>query len=90
LRKVESEKETLVEETTIPRGRVVYLRADVKNGKDISFSYSADGKKFTALNETPVDGFFLPPWDRAVRVALVSKGEKGQKAVFDNFSLKNN
>lgn len=89
VRKVESEKETIISEKQLRAGEKLHLRATVKNGKDITFSYSGDGKRFIELNNTPVDGFFLPPWDRAVRVGLVSQGEVSQKAVFDYFILKN-
>ena len=90
LRKVESDKETILEQKTVPAGEKRYLRARVENGKEISFYHSADGKQFTLMNSTPVDGFFLPPWDRAVRAAVVSRGKSGTKAVFDDFILKNN
>ena len=59
----------------------------VKNGKDIHFYYSTDGNYFVLLNETDIDGSFLPPWDRAVRTGIVAKGEKNTSAVFDSFKL---
>ena len=90
LRRFEGDKETVLHTKRIRKTPEVHLRARVKDGKEILFFYSTDGKKFLALNETPIDGFFLPPWDRGVRVALVSKGEGAQKAVFDHFRLKNN
>jgi hypothetical protein len=89
VRKVEQDKETIIEERRFRPSEDLHLQVNVKNGKDISFFYSTDGKKFTLLNKQPIDGFFLPPWDRAVRVALFSRGEKSEKAVFDNFLLKN-
>jgi beta-xylosidase len=90
VRKVEADKEIVVAEKPAGRSKKIHLRAEVKKGKDVSFFYSTDGKNFTPLNESPVDGFFLPPWDRAVRVALFSKGERPQKASFDYFILRNN
>jgi hypothetical protein len=39
------------------------------------------------MNTTPVDGSFLPPWDRAVRAGLIAKGTAGQKAVFERFEM---
>lgn len=90
LRKVEADRETVIQEKKLAARERLYLRAQVRNGKDISIFYSSDGKKFTPMNTSPVDGFFLPPWDRAVRVALVSKGEPSDKAVFGHFILKNN
>lgn len=89
VKKVEADKETVVEERRLRGVKKLHVRARVKDGKDISFFYSTDGKKFQLLNESPVDGFFLPPWDRAVRVAIFSKGTAKQKAVFDDFSIKN-
>ncbi len=61
----------------------------VKNGKDLTFFYSLDGKNFQQLNVTPVDGSFLPPWDRSLRVGLIAKGDTDQKVSFDNFQLNN-
>ena len=90
LRKVESDKETIIAETQLPRVEKLHLRVQVKNGKDLSFFYSLDGKSFVLINPSPVDGFSLPPWDRAVRAGIISRGESTQKAVFDNFILKNN
>jgi xylan 1,4-beta-xylosidase len=81
--------ETKVMEKPISTRGNIYLRADVRNGKEITFSYSTDGKMFNKLNDNPIDGFYLPPWDRAVRVALIAKGKPNQKAVFDNFILDN-
>jgi beta-xylosidase len=89
VRKVENEKETIVLQKQLKGGNELYLRLTVRNGKDIGFSCSRNGTNFELLNESPVDGFFLPPWDRAVRVALFSQGHHSEKAVFDNFSLKN-
>ena len=90
LRVVQGEKETVVEEKRIGLSKRLHLRAEVRNGKDISFYHSANGKDYALLNDSPVDGSFLPPWDRAVRVALIARGERTQKAVFDAFVLKNN
>jgi beta-xylosidase len=89
VRKVENEKETILLERDVKRGEILHLRAAVLKGKDIVFSFSSDGKKFTQLNSPAIDGFFLPPWDRAVRVAVISKGKPTEKAVFDSFTLKN-
>jgi beta-xylosidase len=90
VRRVEDDKETIVEQRAKPGSAKIHLKMRVQNGKDILFSFSDDGEKFTPLNDAPIDGFFLPPWDRAVRAAVVARGEKTQKAVFDDFMLKNN
>jgi xylan 1,4-beta-xylosidase len=90
LRKVEADRETVIEEKQLGKDELLYLRLEVRGGKNISVYYSADGKEFSILNQSPVDGFFLPPWDRAVRAALISKGDNSEKAVFDRFTMKNN
>lgn len=68
-------------------GRKPYLQMQVRNGKDITFLYSKNEKNFAVLNQTPLDGSFLPPWDRAVRVAVLSKGTPDKRAVFKRFEL---
>jgi xylan 1,4-beta-xylosidase len=89
VKSIENDNEKTISEKIIKGADKIHLRMSVSNSKDIIYSYSTDGKKFIALNKTAVDGFFLPPWDRAVRVSLVSKGSLQQKAIFDNFLLKN-
>ena len=80
-------KLTTLASLNLEAGKKLYLRMQVKNGKDISFFYSLMSKEFRPLNSTPVNGSFLPPWDRALRVGLISKGTKEQKAVFKDFKL---
>ncbi|MFL5739553.1 MAG: family 43 glycosylhydrolase [Flavisolibacter sp.] len=64
-----------------------FLRMEVRNSHEIYFLYSLDGKNFTALNDAFINGTYLPPWDRAVRVGLISSGNENQQAVFNNFDL---
>ncbi|MGI8599548.1 MAG: family 43 glycosylhydrolase [Chitinophagaceae bacterium] len=65
------------------------LRMLVRNGKDVTFQYSLNRRDFITLNETPVDGTYLPPWDRAVRAGLIAKGTAGSKGVFRDFIMIN-
>jgi xylan 1,4-beta-xylosidase len=65
------------------------LRAQVKNNTEVSFTYSANGVQFTVLNPIAADISYLPPWDRAVRVGMVSKGPVEKAAFFKNFYLVN-
>lgn len=87
--KLENDKETIVTKKTITASPKIHLRMDVSSGKDIEFSYSVDGSNFVKLNDNVVDGNSLPPWDRAVRVGLISKGETSQNGVFESFVLRN-
>jgi xylan 1,4-beta-xylosidase len=87
--KLENDKETVVVKQSITAGPKIHLRMDVSNGSEASFSYSVDGTSFVKVNQSAVDGHALPPWDRAVRVGLISKGAVSQKTVIESFVLKN-
>ena len=65
----------------------LHLSMQVRNGKDIIFLYSSDGTRFETMQAAFIDGSYLPPWDRALRAGLVSKGQPQQKAVFTEFTL---
>ena len=67
----------------------VKVRAQVKNNTEVTFTYSEDGATFNVLNNVTADISYLPPWDRAVRVGLVSKGPVEQAAFFKDFILEN-
>lgn len=68
----------------------ISLKMQVTEGRYFTYSYSTNGNDYIVLNEKPIDGTFLPPWDRAVRAGVISKGNPGQKAVFDSFEMINN
>jgi hypothetical protein len=82
-------KDSVVLEQPWKQRRKAYLQMQVRNGKDVTFLYSRRGKRFDVLNTTPVDGTYLPPWDRALRAGVVSKGAPEQRAFFKNFSMQN-
>jgi xylan 1,4-beta-xylosidase len=82
----EGKEETVVSKN-IGAHKKIWLRLRSENGKDLFLSYSINGKDFITLNEKPIDGSFLPPWDRAVRVGIVSKGGNDEKAVYDSFEI---
>lgn len=84
---VKNGKHTELPGKTIGATGKIYLSTRVQNGKDISFLYSKDGKNYILLNEKFIDGSFLPPWDRAVRVGLISQGQPDQKAEFESFKI---
>jgi xylan 1,4-beta-xylosidase len=87
--KLQQKKLTELHAKELKKGDRVFLKAEVQNGKDITFLFSTDDKTFAKLNPNPIDGSYLPPWDRAIRVGLVSKGEPTKKAVFEKFVLEN-
>ncbi|MBZ4190417.1 family 43 glycosylhydrolase [Niabella beijingensis] len=87
---VKGGKETLIAREKIRKSpSAITIKATVTNNTAVRFAYSGDGKKFRALGDTSADISQLPPWDRAVRVGLISKGASGQTAFFKSFILKN-
>lgn len=85
--KLEKGKEQSLGTAQIGDASRVTLLAKVQNGNSVSFSYSTDGQSFTPVGERSIDGTYLPPWDRAVRVGLTVRGPASQVAQFDDFTL---
>jgi xylan 1,4-beta-xylosidase len=82
-------KETEFNNISLPPSTSLVLKMSVTNSKNFTFSYSVNGKDFIVLNKTPMDGTYLPPWDRALRIGLISKGSAEKTAVFEEFILDN-
>jgi beta-xylosidase len=81
-RREKNEQRTL---TTIdaPRGRgALHLRMTARDGRRYRFAVSNDGRRWTDAGDE-LDGSYLPPWDRGVRVALVAGGAPGATGRFD-------
>ena len=70
-------------EGTAPR-----LKVEVARGRLLTFYYSADGERWTRVNESPLDVSFLVRWDRVARPGLLHKGAVDSPALFNHFSLK--
>jgi hypothetical protein len=64
----------------------VLLRMRAREGHLYRFSASADGRTWRDLGGE-VDGKYLPPWDRGVRVALVAGGTRGAHGRFDSLRV---
>jgi xylan 1,4-beta-xylosidase len=69
------------------KGDKLLLRLGARHGFDFQFATSPDGEHWTSCGPA-VDAKNLPPWDRAVRVALTTGGAAGAEGVFDSFSIK--
>jgi xylan 1,4-beta-xylosidase len=54
-------------------GSALLLRMTARGGQRYQFAFSRDGRSWTNIGGE-VDGAFLPPWDRGVRVALTAGG----------------
>lgn len=85
---IDNGKETYLPEINLSAKEKVALKVEVKVGAQIRFLYSVDGGKFEKVSGH-LEGTFLPPWDRAVRVGLFSKGQKGEATQFEDFIMNN-
>jgi xylan 1,4-beta-xylosidase len=69
-------KHEMLSTNSAPSGETIFLRMGANAGHKFSFTASANGKEWKALGgNVDVEGDYLPPWDRGIRVALVSGGE---------------
>ena len=86
--KVENGKHTRLSETPAEKvSKTVTFRLSVKEGNRLSFAVSYDGKSYKTISPQGIDQSMLPPWDRALRVGLLARGQNQEKAVFENFIL---
>lgn len=65
---------------------LVHLRMTATGGNTFQFASSVDGRRFTDIGAS-VDGKFLPPWDRGVRVALTTGGGRGATGAFNSLRI---
>ncbi|MFP5081783.1 family 43 glycosylhydrolase [Pedobacter sp. JCM 36344] len=66
----------------------VKLKLHAQQNHLFTFYYAIGNESFVKINAEPVDGSFLPPWDRALRVGLTVLGTPDHSATFSSFSLK--
>lgn len=69
-----------------PNAPLVSLRMTARDGHRFRFAFSRDGRNWTEIGQE-VDGSYLPPWDRGVRVALTAGGTDGATARFNWFRI---
>ncbi|HEX8315088.1 MAG TPA: family 43 glycosylhydrolase [Flavisolibacter sp.] len=85
---VKDGKEKLLSTHLVGGNKKGRLHMQVQDGKSIRFFYSQTKGSPKALNSQPIDGSYLPPWDRALRIGIAAKGAANQKAVFADFEVK--
>lgn len=66
----------------VKAGPSLDVRMIASQGRRFQFAYSTDGREWRRLGEE-AEGGYLPPWDRAVRVALCVGGRPGVEGRFD-------
>ena len=68
----------------LPRSATLQIRFTATGGHRFRFAASPDGRNWTDLGEDlDLEGDYLPPWDRGVRVALTVGGTANASARFD-------
>jgi xylan 1,4-beta-xylosidase len=65
---------------------LIYLRMTATGGDHFRFAVSRDGRTWNPVGEQ-MKGEYLPPWDRAVRVALTAGGAGDAAAKFKWFRI---
>ncbi len=80
-------QQRVIAEQPTPNSPHVWVRLLAKGGADYRFAVSADGAEWIAMGEQ-ASGKQLPPWDRAMRIALTVGGRSGAEARFEFFEMK--
>ena len=65
-----------------PPGRLTHIRLTARDGHRFRFAVSPDGRAWRDVGDE-LDGSYLPPWDRGLRVALTAGGAAAPGAAFD-------
>jgi beta-xylosidase len=82
----EKNNEQVLHRQPAPAGGTLYLRMAAREGHLFRFLASSDGRSWDDVGDV-VNGDFLPPWDRGVRVALTVGGAAGASARFHSISI---
>jgi xylan 1,4-beta-xylosidase len=68
-------KNDILKTANLPKSNLAYLRMSATEGHRFRFSIWNDTKWINLGGDMDLEGDFLPPWDRGVRVALTVGGE---------------
>lgn len=63
-----------VAEANVPNSAYLFIRMTAREGRLYRFAFSRDGRRWMDVGGE-LDGSYLPPWDRGVRVALTAGKE---------------
>ncbi|MBD2756793.1 glycoside hydrolase family 43 protein [Spirosoma validum] len=69
---------------------VVKLQLRSRLGRLYEFGWQTNEGAYQPLTETPLDGSFLPRWDRAPRVGIAVSGQKDATSLIRSISMKYN
>jgi hypothetical protein len=85
-------KQKTLSEVKMPPNAALTLRMQAQGGNQFRFDWSTDGGKTWQVMpgmSAPVNGTYLPPWDRGVRAGVLAKGPVTATVAFENFTLEN-
>jgi beta-xylosidase len=85
-RREKNEQKMVATVTDAVRSPLVHLRMTADDGRRYRFAVSEDGNRWRNVGDE-MDGEYLPPWDRGVRVALTSGGAAGAVGKFESFRI---
>jgi xylan 1,4-beta-xylosidase len=88
---VKSGKQQCLAQVYVEPCDTLTLRLEVWGGQRYRFAYSTDGAAWQPLptENFSLNGTYLPPWDRGVRLALIAQGAEDTTATFNNFIVRN-
>ena len=81
-RREKNEQKMVATITNAVTSPLVHLRMTASDGRRYRFATSADGNRWRNVGEE-MDGEYLPPWDRGVRIALTAGGTAGATGKFE-------
>ena len=84
--KRQKNKDEVVTTATAPKSTSVWLRLSARNGHLFRFAFSGDGRNWTDVGPE-LNGDYMPPWDRGLRVALTVGGTAGAAARFNSLRI---
>jgi hypothetical protein len=83
---VKQGKDSVVATYRFTGGKLVEFNMHVQNGHKVQFSWRNTGSKVLHRHTKELDGSYLPPWDRALRAGIVTRGQ-GQSQ-FERFEIR--
>lgn len=80
--------QTTLASSEAPAAKLLHFQMASRDGHKFHFAVSADGRDWKRVGaDIDLEGKFLPPWDRGVRVALTVGGADNASARFDSIRI---
>lgn len=86
-RRIRNKDETILSRD-IPESASLHIKLTATQGSKFRYSISTDGQQWHQVgDEVGLQGDYLPPWDRGVRVALTAGGTPESSATFESLRI---